>query len=611
VQQVRVALVVTSVLALCVLLMTLTAALQRRWGVMLLDLSTALVAGGSALRIWRTGSLRRPVTVLLTWLSALLLVAVCTERGLAIAISPWMGVLVLVAMFLLGPRRGVIFLGVVLGMLLLSFVLHRAQAWLPLSFLAAWDATPRVLFMAMATGLIGLIGLRYAAAQQRTLGELEEALVTSEHGERQREVLFESAAAAICSIDRAHRLVICNRAFAALAVAAEPAAGTALARCLAPAQWARWQPHLERVLAGGGPVTFEEPPPPGQDAPYRETTIQPILAGQPLLAGQPANAGGEVAGVTVFSHDITERKRAEAEMRQLHQALVRVSRQAGMAAVAGEMLHNAGNVLNSTGVSVSMLRRGVRRMRSKNLVASVALLQAHRAELDAFLGQDARGQHLLGFLRGLADDFAQQKHRLAAEVTALRASVEHLTHVMDAQRRRTHARGAFQTVSIAALIDTALDLQVAPWEGLGIVVERRLADLPLLHTDKHGVIEILVNLVSNARDAVRDSGRVEKRICVRAEAAGPDRVRIHVEDNGVGIDPAQHGELFRLGYTTKRDGNGIGLHASAMAALQLGGALSFHSEGPGRGAAFTLELPIAPAGQADAPRARGPRDAAG
>jgi two-component system sensor kinase FixL len=604
-QRVRVGLGVTFLLVLCVLLMATLAGLQQRWWLMLVEVLTAAVAGGCGLQIWRTGSVRRPVTVLLTWMFTLLLVAVCSKDGLAVAISPWMALLVLFALFMLGPRRGAIFAGVALGMVVLSLVLHRTGAGPPLSFLATWDTIPRVLFMALATGLIGLLGLRYESAQQRTLGELEEALVTSEHGERQREVLFESTTAAICSIDRERRLVLCNRAFADLAGVAEPGAGTALAHILAPAQWARWQLAIARVLSGGGPITFEEPPPAGQDAPHRETTIQPIVAAQPM------SAGGEVVGVTVFSHDITERKRAEAETRQLHQALVRVSRQAGMATVAGEVLHNAGNVLNSTGVSVSMLRRYVRRLRSKHLVASVAMLEAHRDDLDAFLSQDPRGRHLLAFLRGLAGDFEQQKHQLSTEVRALRKSIEHLTHVIHAQRSRARAHGAHEAVSIAAVIDAALGLQVPSWEQIEVSVERRIAALPPLHTDKHRVIEILVNLVSNARDAVRDSGRIDKRICIRAETAGPDRLRVAVEDNGVGIAPAQRDELFRLGFTTKHDGNGIGLHASAMAARQLGGSLTFRSDGPGQGAVFTLELPMAPAVQTDGGPVQGTRDGAG
>ncbi|HWN66657.1 MAG TPA: ATP-binding protein [Haliangium sp.] len=112
------------------------------------------------------------------------------------------------------------------------------------------------------------------------------------------------------------------------------------------------------------------------------------------------------------------------------------------------------------------------------------------------------------------------------------------------------------------------------------------------------MIEILLNLVSNARHALRDSGRPDKRLRVRVEAADAQRARIHVEDNGLGIAPEHRERLFRLGFTTKHDGSGIGLHSSANAAQELGGSLTFHSDGPGQGARFTLELPLTPRARA-------------
>jgi signal transduction histidine kinase len=52
--------------------------------------------------------------------------------------------------------------------------------------------------------------------------------------------------------------------------------------------------------------------------------------------------------------------------------------------------------------------------------------------------------------------------------------------------------------------------------------------------------------------------------------------------------------IFQYGFTTRKDGHGFGLHSSALAAQELGGSLSVHSEGPGCGATFTLELPYHP-----------------
>ena len=68
---------------------------------------------------------------------------------------------------------------------------------------------------------------------------------------------------------------------------------------------------------------------------------------------------------------------------------------------------------------------------------------------------------------------------------------------------------------------------------------------------------------------------------------------VTVADNGVGITAATLEKLFSYGFTTKSDGHGFGLHASALAAQEMGGSLKAYSDGENRGAAFVLSLPSA------------------
>jgi signal transduction histidine kinase len=70
------------------------------------------------------------------------------------------------------------------------------------------------------------------------------------------------------------------------------------------------------------------------------------------------------------------------------------------------------------------------------------------------------------------------------------------------------------------------------------------------------------------------------------------RLKISVIDNGVGIPPENLTKIFNHGFTTRKDGHGFGLHSGALAATEMGGALVAHSDGPGQGASFTLELPV-------------------
>jgi C4-dicarboxylate-specific signal transduction histidine kinase len=104
-------------------------------------------------------------------------------------------------------------------------------------------------------------------------------------------------------------------------------------------------------------------------------------------------------------------------------------------------------------------------------------------------------------------------------------------------------------------------------------------------------LQILINLLRNAKHACEASGKPERQIVVRiAKRAGS--LQIAVSDNGVGILPDHMTRIFSHGFTTKKYGHGFGLHSGALAARELGGALRVVSGGPGQGATFTLELPL-------------------
>src|SRR5437899_6179087 len=110
--------------------------------------------------------------------------------------------------------------------------------------------------------------------------------------------------------------------------------------------------------------------------------------------------------------------------------------------------------------------------------------------------------------------------------------------------------------------------------------------------DKHKVLQILVNVMRNAKYALDDGGREDKRLVLSIGMNGNDRVKLSVIDNGVGIAPENLTKIFSHGFTTKKDGHGFGLHSGALAAKEMGGRLIAHSHGVGRGATFTLELPL-------------------
>ena len=147
-------------------------------------------------------------------------------------------------------------------------------------------------------------------------------------------------------------------------------------------------------------------------------------------------------------------------------------------------------------------------------------------------------------------------------------------------------------VSLAELVADAFRIIESGFERHHIHVVKEFDDLPSINADKHKILQILLNLLRNAKQAIKDGDNPEREIRVRLRLHTPDRIRIEVEDTGVGLPRENLTRIFAHGFTTKRDGHGFGLHSGALAAREMGGSLWAESEGPGAGATFVLELPF-------------------
>jgi PAS domain S-box-containing protein len=302
----------------------------------------------------------------------------------------------------------------------------------------------------------------------------------------------------------------------------------------------------------------------------------------------------DAAGRTVKLHganqDITERKRAQAELENLHKQLVDASRQAGMAEVATNVLHNVGNVLNSVNISTSLIVESVKKSRASSLARVVGLLQEHAQDLGEFITNDARGKHLPAHLAQLSEHLRAEQESNVRELELLRRNVEHIKQIVAMQQNYASFGGVKEIINVVNLVEDSLRLNEGALGRHRVELIREFETVPTLNLEKHKFLQIMVNLLRNAKHACQDSERADKQVTVRV-ANGDGRIRISVMDNGVGIPPENLTSIFNHGFTTRKDGHGFGLHSGALAAKELGGSLTVHSDGPGQGAAFTLELP--------------------
>jgi PAS domain S-box-containing protein len=291
-----------------------------------------------------------------------------------------------------------------------------------------------------------------------------------------------------------------------------------------------------------------------------------------------------------FLRDISARKESAEELERVHKQLMIASRQAGMAEVATNVLHNVGNILNSVNISASLVTERVKQSKAPGVSRLAALLQEKGAAVGDFLANDERGKHIPEYLTSLGEQLLSDQRMELEELGSLRDNLEHIKDTVAMQQSYAKLCGVTETVAVADLVEDSLRLNAGAFVRHGVTLRREFSEVPPITVDKHKVLQILVNLVRNAKYACDESGKTDKLITLRVEAA-PAGVRICVIDNGVGIPAENMSRLFTHGFTTRVDGHGFGLHSGALAAQELGGSLRVTSDGPGRGAMFILELP--------------------
>ncbi len=291
--------------------------------------------------------------------------------------------------------------------------------------------------------------------------------------------------------------------------------------------------------------------------------------------------------------DITKRKQAEEELKIAQQKLVEQAHSAGMAEIATSVLHNVGNVLNAATTSSTVIRETLKKSKLNTLTKLAQVVKQNEENFASYIKNDPQGQKFAGFMTELTRVLDGERTRLLSEINTLGQSHEHIRQIIAVQQNYAGVAGVQETVVMRELVQDAVKLLDASFERhhIDFKVEEPKR-LPPVEIEKHRVLQIMINLLKNARDSVRDSGRQERIIRARLLGDGVREVKVEVTDNGRGISEEDQDKIFRYGFTTKKDGHGYGLHGCAIAIREMGGSLTFSSEGPDKGATFSFTLPI-------------------
>lgn len=304
-----------------------------------------------------------------------------------------------------------------------------------------------------------------------------------------------------------------------------------------------------------------------------------------MLDRLQAKEGELRATNTKLTGEIEERARLEAK-------LLETSRQAGMAQVATGVLHNVGNVLNSVNISANILRDSLgSNPRMKLLRQATDLMRAQGGDLPRFLAEDQRGRLVPTLMMELSDQMFATLPETQRELEHLVQNVDHIKQIVAMQQSYAKGGGVVQMLRPAELFEEATRLARASADRHGVRITPYFSTVPEIESDRHQILQILVNFITNAVQAVKVRPDGERRIALHI-SHHDDHLLFTVEDNGVGIPPENLQKIFQHGFSTRKDGHGFGLHSGALAARNLGGSVQVHSDGPGLGARFTLDLPL-------------------
>lgn len=295
-----------------------------------------------------------------------------------------------------------------------------------------------------------------------------------------------------------------------------------------------------------------------------------------------------ISGIVI---DITERKLHEQEMKKSHQQLLSLSRQAGMTEIATSILHNIGNVVNSANVSITILKENREQPYYEKLFQTANLLMTHKDALDVYLMQDERGKLIPNYLIKLTEFLTQIHQQSTSEIENINVSIAHIKEIVTMQKTISGTSGVIEKVFIPEVVDLALQM-LSKTDNTQIIKTTIIMEkIPFIFTDKSKLLQILINLIRNAKYAVLyKSLNTDKTIDIIGRNTS-NNIQITIKDNGVGISPEHMKHLFLFGFTTKKDGHGFGLHGSALLAKELGGSIKAASLGDGYGAKFTLTFP--------------------
>lgn len=294
---------------------------------------------------------------------------------------------------------------------------------------------------------------------------------------------------------------------------------------------------------------------------------------------------------TLVIRNITERKQSEEKLAELNKQLISVARRAGMAEVATSVLHNVGNVLNGINVSVSLIQEKLKKTEMARFAVIANFLKENKKG-EAFFGvENVKVTECFNYILLLEKTWEKEHGDFIEEQSSLIKKIQHVKHIVRMQQSMACNYSIKEEVILQNVMVDSLLMNNLSENHPGFDIQINCKDVPAFFVDRAKLLQILINLIQNAKESVIEANIENKELILNAKLIEGRTIEIQVIDNGIGITASDYVKVFTFGYTTKKKGHGFGLHSSSVAARELGGSLTVKSREDKRGATFILKFP--------------------
>lgn len=295
----------------------------------------------------------------------------------------------------------------------------------------------------------------------------------------------------------------------------------------------------------------------------------------------------ELANHGTFLEETVQERTEELEV--ANKNLAQQAHESGMAEMAVGILHNIGNAITPAKVGSDLLIQQLQKSPTKEQLNQTMSQMANVIRNDQNMDESERDR-LLSLTNILPQVIATERENLAWELEKIAQKHNHIAETIDLQMRYANLIGESTEVDLNEMVNDAINMLGTAIHKQTVTIERNMGDIPQVRIDKAKLMQVLINLIKNAYEAMAETPKRVLTITTSFEDKDGARVMLFVKDSGIGFKPEESEKIFAYGYTSKKRGSGFGLHSSANFLIAHKGNIKAISDGPGTGATFIVSL---------------------